>query len=292
MIPTPNKRSRQSPDLTLAKVTKLTSSLSATRMVNTPENTPASFSGTKQLDENGQLLLANFRQVLCEELNNRFALFSKEDFVPLKEDVKSMRDELNTLKEEVASLKEDNKDLASQFERSNNQLKFLERDARDFHLIFYNVAKSTNVYQSIMDICQKILNVREPLNIRRTTVLKQDRAKNVLTVLVKFDASAMVNAVLRCTNNLRGNSAGIGISRDLSEEERRTRSLLLKVKRQIQQTNTSEKVKVISNKLIVKELTFWYNSKTNKFGNAEIDGKHFLRETFSIDFDNLVANMQ
>lgn len=99
-------------------------------------------------------LLDSFRNVLREELDARFTAFSTNEFVPLKNDVTSMKSELEALKHEVAELKKEKLDLDKKVDNCNSQISFLERGIREQKLIFYNVAKTSNVRQSINDICK------------------------------------------------------------------------------------------------------------------------------------------
>lgn len=288
------KRQLQSPENSndITKVTRiLESSIPLVRM-SALGTTNDSVEIPPVLDKNGQLLLQSFREVLCKELDARFSNFCQHEFIPLKQDVICVKNDLGVFKDEVVLLKEQNAILASKLEKSSNQISHLERDARAHNLIFYNVTATANVYQSILDICRTVLKVSEPISITRSIVLKNHRSTGVLTVLVKFETVGMVYKILGGTKNLKNSSTRIGISRDLSEGERKIKSSLLSIRKLINEKDTSIKVKVVGKRMFVDNEMLIFNEKQNTFGNSQVNGKDFLMERFSINFDELVANNQ
>lgn len=284
------KRPRQSPDHinSTTKVTKLLESSVLTDRMS--EDNLDSHDDLPELDPSGKLLLLSFQKVLCKELDTRFANFCANEFTPLKDDVSTMKTDVSTLKEEVAIIKNENALLTDELKRSNERINHLERDARALNLIFYNITYTPNVQQSIHDICKSVLKINEPLGISRTIVLKKNAASGILTVLVKFESSGMVYKVLGATKNLKNSGTRIGISRDLSQEERKIKTLLLAIKKQIHEKDNTIKVKVVGKRMFVDNVMFTFNEKNNTFGNSQVNGKEFLMENFSINFDYLVTN--
>lgn len=242
-----------------------------------------------QLDTNGKLLLQSFQQILCKELDSRFSNFCKTEIGPLKHDVSCVKSDLAALKGEIKLLKDQNASLSKKLEKSDSQISQLEKDA---NLIFYNVNSSSNIRQAILEICRTVLRVGEDISITRTIILKKHPSSGALTVLVKFETLGMVYKVLSSTKNLKSSGSGIWISRDLSEEERKIKSSLLIIKKKINEKDTSCKVKVVGKKMYVDSVMFIFNEKHNTFGNSQMNGKVFLLEKFSINFDDVVDNNQ
>lgn len=283
------KRPRQSPEQISERSKVLRTSLEMSLDIG---NNTADIVDTSQLDIRDQNLLTCFRGVVREELDSRFKAFSTQDFLPLKKDVLAVKTDLDTLKAEVQALRDEKDVLRQEGSRSNKQIEFLERGVREQNLIFYNVVKTDNIRQSILDICTNEIKVNGNLSVKRTSVLKEDRSKNVLTVLVQFGSREEAQGVLRSTKNLKNSRSRIGVSKDLSEEERKARSTLFAIKKTIQEqsNNSNVKIKVFGNKFIIEDKTFVYNRRMKSFGNSVINGKDFLKERFGIDFDNFLFN--
>lgn len=282
-----NKRSRQSPDHidSRAKIIKICKTDNISGEIS---------SESSKMDNRDIRLIDSFRSVLCEELDARFTTFSANEFIPLKNDVTLIKSEVESLKNELAEIRKEKNDLDKKVDNCNNQIAFMERGFREQNLIFYNVAKSTNVRQSIYDFCKQELKIETQITMNKVSVLKDDKTRNVLTVLVNFGSSEMSRIVLKSAKNLKHSNSGVSISRDLSEEDRKIKSLLLNIRKLIIQQGTSNnnKIKVFGNKFIFNDKVFTYNSRTKYFGNSEIDARVFLMENFSIDFDNFLSNIQ
>lgn len=169
---------------------------------------------------------------------------------------------------------------------------FLEKDARDYNLIFYNVAKSSNVYQMIKDICREVLKIQLEISLRKCVIIKENKQYQTVNVLVKLESISMVDTILKNAKNLKGAHTKITISKDLSEDERRDRRILLILKRKIVTVSQESKVKILGNSIMIDGTKLTYKSKSNYFGNSEIDGSAFVRQKFSIDFLSLANSSQ
>lgn len=90
------------------------------------------------LEPKEKALLSHFTKVLRQE----FTSFSKNEIAPMKQDVTNLTSEMTTVKTELEALKEENKNLHSAIKKFENKVSLLDKDAREFNLVFYNVPKT------------------------------------------------------------------------------------------------------------------------------------------------------
>lgn len=211
------------------------------------------------------------KECLTEELDARF------QNIPTKEELLQVRQELESLKIDCEQYQKEKYGL-------QNRLTAIERTLREKNLIFSNVSVSTNPAKVVEDICSGNLGVNN-VNIKKVIKLKEDRSKNSSTILAEFSDESTVNLLLQQAKRLKGTK--IGLSRDLPAETREARNILLKIRKEIQKANSTEKlnIKVFNNKLIVDNVTLILNS--NYFGDRKnnIDGRKYLKDNFNVDFD-------
>lgn len=285
------KRLLQSPEQSVASA-KFPKPDDSNSMMNTTSATSDSNAVEHTLEPRDQTLLDNFARILCRELDSRFSSFAQHQIAPLKQEITCIKEDVSTLKSEVEALKIENCNLQQTIEKYESKVSSMEKDARDFNLIFHNVAKSPNVYQMIKDVCKEVLKVDRDIFLRRCVILKENKQQQTVDVLAKMESTSMVEAILKNTRYLKGAQSRISISKDLSEEDRRDRRVLLNLKRKITNTSKESKVKVLGNSILIDGTKLNYRSKSNYFGNSDVDGKAFLNERFSIDFSSLANSSQ
>lgn len=243
-----------------------------------------------QLERNDQLLLTEFRNILRTELDIRFATFANAEIAPIKENIQGMKDEIVALKLEVADLKTENACIVGKLSKAEQTISHIDKDAREMNLIFYKVPRTNNAKEAVEEICVNLMKVQGALDIRKCIILKSANGTN--NVLTKFGSPNIVNAVLKNARNLKGSN--IWVARDMDEEERQCQRVLLKLKKTIEGIDNSKKnkIKVWGKVICIEDLKLTLTLRTNIFGNSKVDGRKFLMETFSIDFDNLLNSCQ
>lgn len=236
--------------------------------------------------------LDTLKQVISQELNTQLTTVTtdiKDSFVKeldarfqnvvTKEQLKSVEQQLNDLKEECKQ----------QRQQLIDRINTLERISREKNLVFSNVQISTNPIQMVRDICMGSLGV-ENVNISKVFKLKEDTSRNSSTLLAVFNEESTVNLLLRRASRLKGTR--IGLSRDLPKEARDTKSLLLKLRREILKTDASNSlnIKVFNNKIVIDNTTLILTNDFFGNRNSNIDGKDFLKTQFNVDFDVVKHN--
>lgn len=292
-----NKRLLQSPERStehLKSPRVVIMSKQKTHLDAIPENNPNIAADTQMmaLEPREQLLLQCFAKLVGHELDERFSTFSETELKPLKKDVTEVKGSISNMQLEITALKEEKVELSQKLDSFNVKLSQLDKESRESNLIFYNLPKSSNVRQDIIELCTNVIRPICAVAIRKTLVLRQNQANQTMTVLVRFDAASTVDHILRNSKNLK--STRISVCRDLSEEDRENRKILLSLKNKIKENDTSDKlkIKVINNYIFIDNVKLTLNIKNNYFGNREVNGKQFVKEKFSIDFDNFVNNQQ
>lgn len=287
-----NKRLLHSPEQlhSSPKIHKVASNMNdviKTDMI--PENTQS-----QKLSEREQLMVNAFTDSMCRQLDIRFASFSKQEIAPIRKDVEEMKSDITSLNAEITALKQANSGLIAKLDKYDEKMTYMERETRERNLIFYNIPSTLDVKRSIEDVCKELLKIQEPIAIQKTVVLKEDKTKRTITVLAKFDSIISVACVLKNVRNLKGTNSRIGISRDMSEEERREQGLLMKLKKTIHGNVAANniKIKVVGNSIVINQVKLTLKMKSNFFGNSNVDGRIFLKENYSIDFDSFLVNSQ
>lgn len=292
-----NKRLLQSPEETVSNPKLIrTSNMNQNNPLPLEEDTTSALNTDQMmpLEPREQLLLQSFAKLVGRELESKFISFSQTELQPMKENISDLKSNLDALRNEIEFMKEEKSDLSKKLELYEDKLSLLDKESRDYNLVFYNIPKTSEIHSSLIDLCKEILKVSTPISIKKTIILRDDKSKNSMNVLAKFESTSMVDAILKCAKNLKGANTGITITRDYNDEDRKFRRTLLSVKKNIKQKDTSDKFKVnvVGTSIYINNHKFNYNKKSNKFGNREVDGKVFLKEHFSIDFDSFVLNQQ
>lgn len=247
-----------------------------------------------KLTEREKLMLDAFTQSMCTQLDKRFETFSKDVIGPMKKDLTDVKVDVGSLKLEVASLKEERGELLAKLDNYDKQINYLQKESRASNLVFFNIPCNDDIGRCIEDVCRGLLQINEQISIVKTVVMKENKSRKTLTVLAKFASPATISLILKNANKLKGQNSNIGISRDVSEEERKERAVLIKLRKCILDNDHSKqsKVNVVGNSIFINKVKLTFKIKTKYFGNSNIDGRAFIRENFSLDFDNLLTNMQ
>lgn len=244
------------------------------------------------LEPREKILLDSFAKLVGRELDSRFQSFAQLELKPLKNEVVGVKNDIGSLKTEIETLKEEKRQLTQKLDSFEKQIHILDKESRDCNLVFYNVPKTNDIKQAVVDLCRNTLEVTNVVTIQRAIVLKQNRNHETLIILAKFDSSSMVDNILKNVRKLKGAGTRISISRDLSIDERSSRRVLLALKNKVKEQDTADKfrIKVVNNHIFIDNVKLTYNIRTNYFGNREVNGKAFLLEKFSFDFDNFLVN--
>lgn len=224
---------------------------------------------TNNMDERDEKMLEKFDLMLQKQ----FSLFSKAHIEPMMQELAKCKDENVKLRDEVKSCVD--------------RISFLERTIRESNLVFSNVPASENNLNAIEDICKNLLKVTET-DIEKIIPVKENKQQNTVTLLTTFKSRRTVDVLLRKASLLKGTR--IGISRDLPKEERMARNTLLKLRREIMNTGTEQKIKVFGKHIVIDKEKFTFEN--NFLGNSKVDGKVFILENFGINFYSIISNNQ
>lgn len=124
------------------------------------------------------------------------------------------------------------------------------------------------------------------VEVESAVPIRKNTANNTVTLLATFRSKKTAEAVIRQSRNLKG--TGIGVSKDLSKDDRMARNRLLVLRRKILDTGTTSKIKVYGNVMMVDREKL--KLKNNVFGNDKVDGVLFIRDQFNIDFNEIFVN--
>lgn len=244
------------------------------------------------LNEKEAFMLKAFTDTMCKELDKRFDSFSDKVISPIRGDIHDMKGDIKSLTSEIEALKLERVDLLSKVDRYDQEIGHLQKESRATNLVFYNIPDNTDIRKCIEDVYKGLLRIEQSIDIVRATVLKADQNKGTLTALIKFSSPSMVGLILKNVHKLKGTNSSVGISRDLTEEERKDRGVLLKLRKKLRENDKQSKVKVVGTSILINTVKLTYRSRTNYFGNSNSDGRAFIRENFSIDFDDFITNSQ
>lgn len=221
------------------------------------------------LDERDIRMLTQFEKMIQYQFN----IFSQTHISPMVAQLSEYKEENSKLREDVRSCVE--------------RIAILEKNIRESNLVFTNVPLTENHEKSIEDICKNLIKIGDT-DIEKIIPIKENKQQNTVTILATFKSRRTTEVIMRKAGNLKGTK--IGVSRDLSREERMARSILLKLRREILNTGVSIKVKVYGKHIIIdkEKLTF----DNTSFGNSKVDGRSFVLEKFGISFDSILTNNQ
>ncbi|KAL5289759.1 hypothetical protein ACFFRR_009654 [Megaselia abdita] len=263
-----NKRLLESPETNTQSKKILMSHKESFSTSSTMDN--ISPGNTKARDEFEDRMILKFQLML----QSQFTGFAEQYISPINN--------------EIVALKAQNESLIRRLEIQDKKIEDLDRLSRSKNLVFTRLPKSAEYHSIITDLCVNKLKVLEPLSIINLAQIGEEKDKKTVTLLVSFGSTTITSQILKSCRHLRGTN--IGISRDISKDEREARNILLILRKTILKLGTSSKVKVVDNKIYIdnQKLTL----KNNFFGNDNVDGKKFLEEKFSIKFDEIVTNKQ
>lgn len=248
----------------------------------------------QQLSEREQLMVNAITASMCRELDIRFSSFSLQEIAPIRHDIVEMKSDISSLNAELGALKQENCSLVAKLAKYDEKMCYLERETRETNLIFYNIPTTADLKRTIEDVCKGLLKIQEEIRIQKAVVLREDKTRKTSTALIKFDSSITATTVLMNARNLKETNSRIGISRDMTEDERREQAILMKLKKTIQEkvAGNQIKVKVVGNSIVINQVKLKLKLKSNFFGNSTVDGRTFLQENFSINFDSFLVNSQ
>lgn len=225
-----------------------------------PSNTTSS--QTKSTD-----ILEAIRSAVADE----FKKFKDEHIQPIAKDLEVLKSQLEDLKKESESDKD--------------RISLLERELKQKNLIFTKIPQSNDMERSIMDLCSGTLGLGTTLTVEKTVILKSNTADNSSTVLATFGSIKAVDAVLKNVRKLKGTK--IGVSKDLSMEERLIKKQLLSLRRALREKHASLIIKVYGNQMIIDEIKF--TKSRTYFGNKHrnINARDYILEKYGIDCNEI-----
>lgn len=252
-----NKRLLESPEhiSNTTKISRVNSSISEVAMPLTAEQ-----SSPINIKED---IVQAIRTSIAEE----FRKHDIEKIDPIIKDVAEIKNDIKSFKEERATDQE--------------RIKSLEREIKKKNIIFANVPHTQNANRTISEICKGGLKMQGELFIEKSIVLKSNADNNKMLILVEFGSQSAADYVIKNSKLLKG--SGIGVSRDLCREDREIRNQLLKIRKILRENDTSQKVNVYGNVIVVNDIKLTFH--TNFFGNKRlnINGYDYFLEKFNIN---------
>lgn len=251
-------------------------------------------SSPKMSKSSEQLLTANqFPQNLTPQhtkiagISEQTVFCSKQDLLEaIKQSVadefrKHDEETLKPIKDDIGLIKQEIKDLRCDREIDNERFLSLERQLKQRNIVFTNIPLSKDQNKVVIDTCRDLLRMREEIFIDKTITLKSNTDTGKMNLLVTFGSQKLADNVINNCRHLK--DTGIGVARDLCQEDRHTRDNLLKIRKAIREKDSSQKIKVYGNEIVVNNVKLTYSN--NFFGNKKlkIDGFTYFEETFGLN---------
>lgn len=199
-----------------------------------------------------------------------FEIFKTENFAPIVKDV-------NIIKGDIKSMKSDR-------ESDRIRINILERELKQRNIIFSKLPKTDDIEKSIVDLCKETLGITN-VYIDKVVVLRTNENDNSSTTLAVFGSQKTADHIIRNAKKLK--HTGIFVSRDLGQDDREARNLLLLIRKLIKAKDNSQMVKVYGNKIVINDVKLYLTKDHLENKQTKINGKQFLLERFGIDFDEI-----
>lgn len=170
----------------------------------------------------------------------------------IREEMEPLKKEVETMKTEISKIATENSILKNEVARLKNRMENLERDKKKNNLIIRGIKKEGDAKEKFYLLCTKELKMEQKPKIRNVFEIKSMNNKAILKV--EFESEEEMWKVLSKTRNLKGTD--IAIDRDLTKEARERRNNLIKIKKEIIKVDTSKKITVSAERLIIGQHKF------------------------------------
>lgn len=210
-------------------------------------------------------------------------LATKDDVNDIKQQLGSVSQKMCELEEENKALKEEIKILKADREADRRELRNLSENIRNKNVVVKGLNLEMANKDNLGTFLQEKLELPEA-KVRETRIIF--RGKNNVGVVAEFKCSKVASEVLKNSKKLAGSS--VFIERDLCEEKRTRKRVLLQIKKTLSTIDRSKKVFVHNDSLNV--CGKWMNFDSDnvlKCGGAPALG--MLKDWYgdSLDLNNL-----
>lgn len=206
-------------------------------------------------------------------------LASKDDLALYKEELQKVQENTEVVKNLVLNVQKGR-------ESDKRRLEMLEREYRSKNLVFKGVSTNDNVNprEVLEDIINGKMGLTPVIKAQKVYVLK--RAAQSMVVMVRFYTEDDVRRVLEKTRMLAGTT--IFIDRDMTEDERSTKQVLMRIRRIIlsklsDPDDKMVKIRVQTNCIRIAEYMFKWNGENLMCGKGS--GNNILSQIYKYNFD-------
>lgn len=213
------------------------------------------------------------KNVLCQLSGRKVGDLTVEEYQEVVECTNAdIYDKIINLRKEIDELKEVNEKITKEMLEWKEKTLLLERDLTQIdrrqkrsNIVLRGLNDSQAPRATVEDLCSNVLKVDD---VKVKDVRKTFQKNGKMTVVAELADADMVNSVLKSTVNLKGSS--ISIDRDLTRESREKKSVMMKLKKDLLEQDTSKKIIVRDDRLKVDNNWFYWNAdKQLKSGSLE-----------------------
>lgn len=199
-----------------------------------------------------------------------------------QESLKDIEAKLNVVSNTVTALSEENKELKVKIEKmsieaeqNRRNIVLLEDQIKRKNLIFKGLPSENNLGQAMNKVLKENLKIDTPVHMKSTRKLS-DR-NGLMGIVVEFDDEQQVSEIIKNTRNLAGSR--IAVERDLNHERQENKKAMLQLRRNILETDNSQRVQVKDDRMkIDNTILFWNREK--KLMNGQQNGKLALEKIY------------
>lgn len=218
-------------------------------------------------------------------------LASKDDLAIYKVELQKVQENTEEVKNLVLNVQKDR-------ESDKRRLEMLEREYRNKNLVFKGIPNNNNMNlrNTLEELITVKMDITPVVKIQQVYVLK--RAAQNMVVMVRFYTEDDVRRVLEKTRLLTGTA--IYIDRDMTEQERSIKQVLMRIRRIIlsklsDADDKTVKVRVQTNCIRIKEYMFKWNGDNlmcgKESGNNILSQIYLYKFNFdTVNFKNLISD--
>lgn len=229
---------------------------------------------SNQTQEDAPLTINAFRQILKLELNA--SLDDKLAKLATKTDIDAVQHDVNHLQ--------------NRLQNHEHRLHQMEWKQRSKNIIFKYIPQKRNYKAYITSLLHNIMGLPN-IYPRSIFSLKTLMDKKQAILLVEFMDNDEVREIFSKVNTLKGTN--IILERDLSDEERQRKGVLLNIRKEIlkraKENNVSIKIVVSENRIKFGDDIFIHNKSNNEFqmavGENGVDLREYLIDKFNLLVD-------
>lgn len=177
----------------------------------------------------------------------------------IKNDISLIREKLSTQENLITKVIKENSDLKVKNDELERKISLLEKQIRENNLLFFNFEEDSDVplLELVGDFLNKTIGVkldsRDVVNIYRIGKSQNSSGKR-RPILLKLNSHFKKKEILFNATRFKG--TGIGVSEDLSEEDRKRRKLVYQNYKDAKKRGYS--AKLLGNKVVINGQTYTY----------------------------------